>query len=108
MNSSPTSGPARQLARRRGQARMSALTRGIGAASIVGAVAIAIALPQSTGASTVKTASAATTSVTSKASGDDNNASDDSSSAGTSASQIQSTPAPATTTNPPAATSGGS
>jgi len=97
MNSSPTSGSARQRDRRQGLARMSAITRGIGAASILGAIAIAIALPQSTAPSSVKTASAATTSVKPS-----------SSSTGGSTSQLQTTPAPATTTNPPAATSGGS
>jgi hypothetical protein len=98
MNSSPTSGSAtRQLAHRQGLARMSAITRGIGAVSILGAITIAIALPQSTAASTVKTATAATT-----------RAKSSSSRAGSSTSQIQTTPAPATTTNPPPATSGGS
>jgi hypothetical protein len=112
MNGSPTSGPTRQHARRQGQARMSALTRVVGAASVLGAVAIAVSLPQSTSANTAA-ASPATTSLTSASSGDDNSSSDDnsgtaSSSTAGSSSQLQPSAAPTTTTTPPAATSGGS
>jgi hypothetical protein len=42
------SGSARQLARTQGQARMSAVTLGVGAASVLGAVAIAVTLADST------------------------------------------------------------
>lgn len=54
------SGSAGQLARQRGLARLSAVTFGIGAASVLGAVAIAVTLPDSTAQTFTKTVNAAT------------------------------------------------
>ena len=51
MNGSPTTGPDARLARKQGRARMYAATLGVGAASVLGAVAIAATLPGSTAAS---------------------------------------------------------
>lgn len=50
MTSPPPTGSARQLARTQGLARLSAVTVGIGVASLLGSVAIAMTLPGSTAA----------------------------------------------------------
>lgn len=90
MNDSATSRSARQLARNKGLAWVSAITLGAGAAGALGAVALATSLNSATSQS----ASAATTSGTST---------------GTSSSQrLQAATAPTTTTSPPVATSGAS
>ena len=92
MNDSATPRSARQLARDRGLAWVSAITLGAGAASTVGAVALATTMSSATVSSaTVSSATAATTSST-----------------GSSSSQLQAAQAPTTTTNPPVATSGAS
>jgi len=113
MKSSHTPGSARQLARNKGLARISAVTLGVGAASALGAVAIAITLPNPIVAKTLNTAPVA---ASSPVGGDD----DDSGSqlpANTGASRpaapapqqkLQSVTPPTTTNNPPAATSGAS
>ena len=59
MTSSPTSGPARQRARNKGLAWVSAITLGAGAASAVGAAAIAVLLPNHNIATSSQTSSAA-------------------------------------------------
>lgn len=119
MNSSPTSGSDRQLARNKGLARISALTLGAGAAGLVGAVAIAVTLPGSTVVSALKSTSASALTSGSTDTGDDGSTSSisgDDDSTSQSQSQSQSQPqsqaqagtAPATTNNPPVATSGAS
>jgi hypothetical protein len=100
MPSSPMSGSARQLARKQGLAGISAVTLGVGAASVLGAVAIAVTLP---GSSTPVSDNAATTLTSDRSS--DNSLSDSDDDSG---SQLQTGDAPSTTNNPPAATSGGS
>jgi hypothetical protein len=115
VNSSPTSGSDRQVARNKGLARISALTLGAGAAGLVGAVAIAVTLPGSTVVSALKSTSASALTSGSTATGDDGSTSstsgdDDSTSASQSQSQsqVQAGTAPSTTNNPPVATSGAS
>jgi hypothetical protein len=88
MISSPASRPARLHARNRALAWMSAITLGAGAASAVGAVAIASTLPGSTSA--MSSTSAGTTT------------------SGASSSKLQAGKAPTTTNIPPVATSGAS
>jgi ribosomal protein S12 methylthiotransferase accessory factor YcaO len=88
MISSPTSRPARQHARNRALAWVSAITLGAGAASAVGAVAVVASLPGTTSAMS-STAAGTTTS-------------------GTTGSQLQAGKAPTTTNIPPVATSGAS
>jgi hypothetical protein len=86
--SSPTSGPARQHARNRALAWVSAITLGAGAASAIGAVAVAATLHGSTSATSSTTAGTTTS--------------------GTSGSQLQAGNVPTATSNPPVATSGAS
>jgi hypothetical protein len=112
MSSSPASGSARQLARKQGLARMSAVTLGVGAAGVLGAVAIAVTLPQPVAA---HAAAAASTSVRSNSSSDGESSDDHSvnsntgsATTGSATSQLKAGTAPSTTSNPPAATSGGS
>jgi hypothetical protein len=103
MFGSPTSGSARQLARKQGLARMSVITLGVGAASVLGAVAIAVTLPGST---TPVSDNAATTLTSDRSSNDSLSDRDDSDDGFSS--QSQTDLAPTTTDNPPAVTSGGS
>jgi len=133
MSNSPTSGSARQLARKQGLARMSAVTLGVGAAGVLGAVAIAATLPQPVAA---KAASAAASLTSPRPSAIANRSSDDgddgskatssgaastgaassgaastgaaSASAVSSTSQLQASQAPSTTKIPPVATSAAS
>ena len=135
MSNSPTSGSARQLARKQGLARISAVTLGVGAAGVLGAVAIAVTLPQPV-AARAATAAASLTSPRSSASDNRASAGDNrsshagdtsskarsstaasskarsstaaSSSTGSSTSQLQAGQAPSTTNNPPVATSAAS
>lgn len=89
-----------QHARQQGLARISAVTLGLGAAGVLGAVAIAVSLPGSATASAHSaTTSTTTTTTTPPASSDDDS--------GTSQ-QLQTTPAPAPAVVPPVASSGGS
>lgn len=127
MNSSPTSGSDRRLDRNKGHARISALTLGIGAAGLVGAVAIAVTLPgstvatqaSSTGASGLTSASTTTDDdgSTSGTTGDEGSATQSQSqsqsqpqpqSQSQPQSQLQSGTTPTTTNRPPVATSGAS
>jgi hypothetical protein len=62
MTSPPPSGSARQLARAQGLARLSAITVGIGVASALGSVAIAMTLPASAAGGAPRTVSAVTAS----------------------------------------------
>ena len=62
MTSSLTSGAARQRARNKGLAWVSAITLGAGAASAIGAAAIAVRLPNQSAVASSATALAATTS----------------------------------------------
>jgi hypothetical protein len=120
---SPTSGSDRQRARNKGLAWMSAITLGAGAASTLGAVAIAVTLPgptvakpasaavspgNNTSSSSDDEASAGSPSSDDTSSNDTASGSEDDSSTDGSTSQLQSGVAPSTTNNPPAATSGGS
>lgn len=105
MNSSPVSGSARQRARKQGLARISALTLGVGAAGVLGAVAIAVTLPGSTAAVSANAATVTTT--TSTTTGDDDSSDDDSGSQ-QQTQQLQTTTAPSTTIVPPVVTSGAS
>jgi hypothetical protein len=95
LNGSPIPPSTRQRARSKGLAWVSAITLGAGAASTVGAVALATTLHSAaaTSASAATSAGSATQSKTSTS--------------GT-APQLQSAKAPTTTSNPPAATSGAS
>ena len=95
MTSSPTSAAARQIARNKGLAWVSAITLGAGAASAVGAVAIAISLPSTTAAT-----SAGTTTLAASSS---RNTNDDDS-----GSRLQAAAAPTTTNIAPVATTGAS
>jgi hypothetical protein len=95
MSSAPTSGSARQLARNKGLAWVSAITFGAGAAGALGAVAIAVTLPS-------PSASAGAGSRTVAASESQSTNEDDSGSA------LQAAPAPATSNIPPVASSGAS
>jgi hypothetical protein len=89
MISSPATRPARQHARNRALAWVSAITLGAGAAGVIGAVAIVSTLPGSTAAMSATSAGTTTS--------------------GTSGSQLQAGKAPTTTTSiPPVATSGAS
>lgn len=113
VNSSPTPGSDRQLARNKGMARISALTLGAGAAGLVGAVAIAVTLPGSTLSGALKSTSASALTSGSTTTGDDGSASsssgdDGSSSTSQTQTQLQSGTAPSTTNSPPVATSGAS
>ena len=90
-NRAATSGAARQLARNKGLAWVSAITLGAGAASTLGAVAIAVGL-----------ASPASTATTMASNTSTNTSRDDV------GSQLQSATAPTTTNSAPVATSGGS
>jgi len=62
MTSPPPSGSARQLARAQGLARLSAVTVGIGVASALGSVAIAMTLPASATGSATRPVSTVTAS----------------------------------------------
>ena len=120
MNDTTSARSDRQLHRNKGLARISALTLGAGAASLVGAVAIAVTLPGSTVVSALKSTTASTLTSGSTATDDDSISSssgDDGSTSTSQAqaqaqaqaqSQLQSGTAPTTTNNPPAATSGAS
>jgi hypothetical protein len=88
MMSSPATRPARQHARNRALAWVSAITLGAGAAGVIGAVAIVSTLPGSTAAMSSNSAGTTTS--------------------GTSGSQLQAGKAPTTTSIPPVATSGAS
>ena len=91
MTSSPTSGAARQRARNKGLAWVSAITLGAEAASAIGAAAIAVSLPNQIAATSSTTALAANTST---------NAAQ--------ASALQAGTAPTTSNVPPVATTGAS
>jgi len=114
----PSPGSAQQLARKQGLARISAVTFGLGAASLLGAVAVAVTLPGSTSALSANAATVAPTTSASTSTGtNDDSSSDDGSSDDGSQSQSQSQPqatlapstlAPTTTNVPPVATSGAS
>ena len=111
MSGSPTSGPARQLARNKGLAWVSAITLGTGAAGLIGAVGIAASLPSPTTA-TVATTSTAAAQPAGTSTRSDEEVSDDSSTtqqaAPLQAAPLQAAPAPATSNTPPVATSGAS
>lgn len=106
MMNTPTSGSDRQLARNKGLARISAITFGAGAAGLVGAVAIAVTLPNPTAATSANTASVAVSSSTPVQAGDDGD--DDDSSTTSSTPQLQPAAPPSNTNIPPVATSGAS
>lgn len=137
MNGTTSARSDRQLHRNKGLARISALTLGTGAASLVGAVAIAVTLPGSAVVSALKSTTASTLTSGSTTSGstatgstatgnDDSSSSGDDGSTSTSTtqaqalaraqaqaqaqaqSQLQAGTAPSTTNSPPAATSGAS
>ena len=91
MTATPPSGSARQRARNKGLAWVSAITLGTGAASALGVAAIATTLPSRT-AATSTTAGLASSASTNTGSG----------------STLQATAAPATTKIPPVATTGAS
>lgn len=119
MTSSPSSGPTRQLARKHGLARVRAVTASVGAASVLGAVGIAVTLARTPAASASMTAGGASTAQgatseqgttpeqgTRPEQGTTRDGDDD----GTSSqlSQLQSVTPPRLSDNPPNATSGGS
>jgi len=106
MMNTPTLGSDRQLARNKGLARISAITFGAGAAGLVGAVAIAVTLPNPTAATSANTASAAVSSSTPVQAGDDGG--HDDSGTTTSTPQLQPAAPPSNTNIPPVATSGAS
>jgi hypothetical protein len=106
MMNTPTSGSDRQLARNKGLARISAITFGAGAAGLVGAVAIAVTLPNPTAATSANTASVAVSSSTPAQAGDDGG--DDDSGTTSSTPQLQPAAPPSNTNIPPVATSGAS
>jgi hypothetical protein len=126
MNSSPNSDSARQLARKQGLARMSAVTLGVGTAGVLGAVAIALNLPAPVATSTAGAATSAAAGSTSDQSSSIDSTNLDSDESTTSqaqaeqlraqqlraeklrAQQLQAARAPSTTNNPPAATSAAS
>ena len=119
MNSTTPAASDRQLHRNKGLARISALTLGAGAASLVGAVAIAAGLPGSTLVSALKSTTASTLTAGSTAAGNDDSASASQAQAQAPAqaqaqtqaqapAQLQSGTAPTTTNSRPAATSGAS
>jgi hypothetical protein len=91
MSSSPPSGSARQLARNKGLARVSAITLGAGAAGLLGAAAIAVTLPSPTAATSTTASVMAAGASTNTSSG----------------STLQAA-APTTTNIPPVATTGAS
>jgi hypothetical protein len=95
VRSSPSSASARQLARNKGLAWVSAITLGAGAAGALGATAIAVSLPSTTAAATAS--SATLTANTSTSTNEDD-----------SGSTQQAAQAPATSNIPPVATSGAS
>ena len=95
MTSSPTSSAARTLARDKGLAWVSAITLGAGAASALGAAALAVSLPS-------LTAGPATSSATLSASRSTGANQDDSSAS------LQAATAPSTTNIAPVATTGAS
>jgi cytoskeletal protein RodZ len=121
---SPTSGSARQLTRNKGLAWVSAITLGAGAAGAIGAVAIAVTLPQPTTAASVNSAPAASTTGQARSNGgsstsagsDDSEGSDENNSTSQAQaqaqpqaqSQLQPAAPPANSNQPPAATSGAS
>jgi len=103
MSGSPTtgtSGAARQLARNKGLAWVSAITLGAGAASVLGTAAIAFTLASPTAATTASAATAATSA--------SQNTDDDESGSTRQAAPLQAAPAPATSNNAPVATSAAS
>lgn len=106
MMNSPTSGSDRQLARNKGLARISAITFGAGAAGLVGAVAIAVTLPNPTAATSANIASVAVSPSTPVQAGDDGG--DDDSGTTSSTPQLQPAAPPSNTNIPPVATSGAS
>ena len=106
MLNTPTSGSDRQLARNKGLARISAITFGAGAAGLVGAVAIAVTLPNPTATTSANTASVAVSSSTPVQAGDDGG--HDDSGTTTSTPQLQPAAPPSNTNIPPVATSGAS
>lgn len=134
MNSTTPAGSDRQLHRNKGLARISALTLGAGAASLVGAVAIAVTLPGSTVVSALKSPTASTLPGSTAAGNDDSTSSSSGDDGSTSTSralaqapaqapaqaqaqalaqtqvpsQLKSGTAPTTTKSRPAATSGAS
>jgi hypothetical protein len=102
MSGSPTSGSsgaARQHARNKGLAWVSAITLGAGAASALGATAIALTLPSTTAATTASAGTAATSA--SQGTGDDSGSTQQ-------AAPLQAAPAPASSNNAPVATSAAS
>ena len=100
MNSSPASSQARQVARNKGLAWVSAITLGAGAASALGAGVIAVSLRSP---STATTASSATTAVSTST-----NSEDDDSGLSQQAAPLKAAPAPVTSSRPPVATSAAS
>lgn len=104
MNPSTSSAAAGQRARTQGLARLSAVTVGVGAASVLGAFGIAVTLHNSTAATSANaTTKGATTSGTTTDDGASTTTDDGSSL------QLQSSPAaPTNPSGPPVATSGGS
>ena len=90
----PTPGSARQLARKKGLAWVSAITLGAGAASALGAAAIVMSLPSVTAATSTKAAAAAASTSTTAGS--------------TKQASLTSAAAPTTTSAAPVATSGAS
>lgn len=115
MTSSPHSGSDRQLARDKGLGRLSAVTLGATAASLVGAVGIAVTLHNSTATTNTDTTTVAPSAPTNPnndnlgadESGPDGSSPSDSSPDG-STSQLQPAAPPSNSDNPPDATSGGS
>ena len=99
MNTSGSSDTARALARNRGLAWVSAITLGAGAAGVVGAAAIAVALPGTTSATT---ASSGTSASASQSTGEDDSGSTQQ------AAPLQAAQAPSSSGNPPVATSAAS
>ena len=129
----PTTASSRQLARNKGLAWVKAITLGVGAAGVLGTVAIAATLPGSTSTASVLSATVASTPVgtsndggaAASGSSDDNGASDDSGEQSPGSAQqgqpaaaqrqpaapqqqLQPAAPPSNTNNPPSATSGGS
>jgi hypothetical protein len=96
MTSSPTSGSARALARDKGLAWVSAITLGAGAASALGAAALAVSLPSLTAATGTSSATLSASRST-YANHDDE-----------SGSSLQAATAPSTTSIAPVATTGAS
>jgi hypothetical protein len=96
VTSSRNSASARQLARNKGLAWVSAITFGAGAAGVLGAGALAISLPSTTSTSASSASSSASTSTSANTSEDD------------SGSSLQAAPAPASSNIAPVATTGAS